>query len=236
MTVSVDDARRLLLDATSTDGERTPDARAFLERVWPDIIELCSVDPSARAALADLQDSVAALGEEHEGAHWIGIILAVLDDEPFVAIELDTHTGITGRMSGVVDNFQLHTLLMEDFPGKARRVSPSAAAIARGLGPQTSGETIVGAWNLYTFRALSDGRLPEADDTGATDVWIWNEGTPSDIPLLDDHRVILLGPPGYERSWAAQRTFPNLPATLAAAPLAEGELNDWLARVQAAAG
>jgi hypothetical protein len=233
VTVGVDDARRLLLDATSTDGERAPQARAFLERVWPDIIELCSVDPSARAALADLQDSVAALGEEHEGAHWIGIILAVLHDEPFVAIEPDTQTGIIGRMSGVVDNFQLHTLLMEDVPGKARRVSPSAAAIARGLGPQTSDETIVGAWNLYTFRGLRGGSLPEADDTGASDVWIWNEGTPSDIPLLDGHRVILLGPPGYERSWAAQRTFPNLPATLNATPLEASEVDEWLTRAEA---
>jgi hypothetical protein len=137
-------------------------------------------------------------------------------------------------MSGVVDNFQLHTLLMEAFPGEARRVSPAAAAIARGRGPQTSEETIVGAWNLYTFQALSGGRLPAGDDLETTDVWIWNEGTPSDIPLLDGHRVILLGPAGYEREWAAQRTFPNLPATLDSAPLAHDQLDDWFARVAAA--
>jgi hypothetical protein len=135
----------------------------------------------------------------------------------------------------LTDNFQLHTLLMDDVPGDARRVSPSAAAIARGRGPQTSEETIVGAWNLYTFRALRGGSLPAADDLGTTDVWIWNEGTPSDIPPLDGHRVILLGPPGYTRGWAAQRTFPDLPATLDPTRLADDQLDDWLARAEAAA-
>lgn len=233
MTVKVHDARGLLVDATGVDSEAAAYARALLDRVWPHIIELCSIDPDARAALADLQESVAALGQEHEGAHWIGIILAVLHDEPFVAIEPDTQSGIVGRMSGVVENFQLHTLLMDAFPGKASRLSPSAAAIAQGRGPQTSAETIIGAWNLYTFRALSGGRLPAADDTDATDVWIWNEGTPSDIPLLDNHRVVLLGPPGYQRSWAAQRTFPNLPAALNATPLGAAEVDGWLARAEA---
>jgi hypothetical protein len=66
VTVRVEDARRLLVDATGTDADRAAGARAFLDRVWPDVIDLCSVDPSARTALADLREAVATLGEEHE--------------------------------------------------------------------------------------------------------------------------------------------------------------------------
>jgi hypothetical protein len=235
VTLSVDDARVLLADATATDSRRAADARAALEEAWPGVIELCSVDPGARVALSDLREPLAAVGEGHEGAYWIAMLLGVLHEAPFVAIEPETHTGIVGRMSGVVDNFQLHTLLMDDFPGEVPRVSPEAAMIARGRGPQASDETLVGAWNLYTFEALREGRLPDPEDLETSDAWIWNEGTPSDIPVLDSYRVVLLGPPGYRRTWTAQRTFPDLPATLEPKPLSVDEVHDWLSRIEAAA-
>jgi hypothetical protein len=47
--------------------------------------------------------------------------------------------------------------------------------------------------------------------------------------------VILLGEPGYERHWAAQRTFDPFPASLDARPLEPRELDGWLARIAAAA-
>ena len=235
MTLSVGDARALLREATATNSRPAAKARPVLDEVWPEIIDLCSTDPDARMALARFREPVAALGENQEGAYWIAMILGVLHQAPFVAIEPGTRNGIVGRMSGVVDNFQLHTLLMHDFPGDAPRVSPSAAEIARGRGPQASDETVVGAWNLYTFGALRDGRLPAADDLDSTDVWIWNEGTPADIPVLDGHRVILLGPTGYKRTWAAQRTFPDLPATLEPRLLSADDLDDWFARIETAA-
>jgi hypothetical protein len=108
-------------------------------------------------------------------------------------------------MSGVADNFQLHTLVMDALPADRprlgrhrRRVSASAAAIARGAGPQQSDETIIGSWNLYTYRALRDGRLPPADDLSAKDSWIWNEGIP---PC--GFRIAVrarMGPEGFEPS------------------------------------
>ena len=58
--------------------------------------------------------------------------LTVLDEEPYVAIEPATRTGIVGRMSGIVENFQLNTLLMDEFPRDEPRVSKEAVAVARG--------------------------------------------------------------------------------------------------------
>jgi hypothetical protein len=65
--------------------------------------------------------------------------------------------------------------------------------------------------------------------------WIWNEGMPADIPVLDGHRVLLLGPASYSRQWKAQRMFLKLPARLTADLLSEDDVARWLERIEAAA-
>jgi hypothetical protein len=239
MEMLVSTARELLDAATSGAAE----AQAELDVSWPDVIALCSVDSAARRELAEFRDSLERIEEDHEGAYWIRVILGVLDSEPFVAIEPATRFGIAGRMSGVVDNFQLQVLLMDAFPAQRRRfgrkstrVSESAAAVARGEGPQSTEETITGAWNLYDHASFRDGRLPDAADLAAHDHWIWGEGIPGDIPVLDGHRVILLGEPSYVREFGPQRTFAHLPASLAARTLGEDEVARWLARISLRSG
>jgi hypothetical protein len=230
VTIAVDDARRLLLVGGPEFDER-----------WFEVIELCSHDPAARAALADLQERAAELEDEHDGAGWIAQMLRVLHEAPFVAFHFDERVGIAGRMSGIADNFQLHTLLMDVFPAPRsgllrrprRRVSEAVAANARGDGPQALEEPITGAWNLYTHAAVVGGRLPDPSDQAMWPTWIWNEGVPADIPELDGHRVIILGPAPYSRGWQAQRVFPRLPATLDARELSRAEVDDWAARVGA---
>ena len=157
-------------------------------------------------------------------------MLAVLHEAPFVAIEPSSGRGVDGHMSGVSENFQLHTLLMDAF---GHPVDPDVLAIARGDGPQQGDHEVAGAWNLYTYRALCDGRLPAAD-ASQTGEWIWNEGVPAVIPALGGTRVILLGEPLYERTWNAVRTFPTLPARLDARPLTGEETRVWLDRIAAA--
>ena len=174
--------------------------------------------------------------EVHEAGGWLRAMLTVLDEAPYVAIEPATRTGIVGRMSGIVENFQLNTLLMDEFPRDTPRVSKAAVAVARGSGPQQIEETVTGVWNLYTYAALQPGgELPDATDRDYADTWIWNEGMPADIPVLDGHRVILLGPAEPTRTWPAQRMFLKLPARLNAQLLDGGELDEWLAKIEAAA-
>ena len=209
-----------------------------LQAIWPGAIALLSADPAGRAEGADLQPLAAELQDVHEAAGWLTAMLSVLHEEPFVAIEPATGHGIAGRMSGVVDNFQLNVLLMDAVPWKgSRRVSRSAVAVATGEGPQQSKETVEGVWNLHSYAALGpDGTLsaPAADDE-VDETLLWDEGMPAQIPLLDGHRVILLGSTTYERSWRVQRMFANLPASLDREVLDEDAVAGWLARIEDAA-
>ena len=207
-----------------------------LHEIWPGAIALLSVDPAARAEARELAPVGERIEEFHVAGGWLRAMLTVLDDEPYVAIEPATRTGIVGRMSGIVENFQLNTLLMDEFPRDEPRVSKQAVAVARGKGPQQIDETVTGVWNLYSYGALRPGgELPEATDRTYADTWIWNEGMPADIPVLAGHRVILLGPASPERSWPAQRMFLKLPARLTAELLDVSELDAWLAKIEAAA-
>ncbi len=121
--------------------------------------------------------------------------LLVLDDEPLVVLHRPTGTGYALRMSGIGDNFQLHTLLADvlvgggHVPGHA----PSAqeAAVCRDAPGQVP---TTGSFNLVT---------PGGE-------WVWNEGTPTDIPVVDGVRLLVLDPPPYQRGWPAGRFFPGM--------------------------
>ena len=95
---------------------------------------------------------------------------------------------------------------------------------------------MTGVWNLYTWKALTpDLRLPDANEFDGGGAWIWNEGTPEDIPVFESRRVILLGPASYPRFWNSQRMFDKLPAKLECErQLNKDEATDWLKRMAAA--
>ncbi len=106
--------------------------------------------------------SSAEIAEEiedvHEAAGWLRAMLSVLHEEPYIAIEPASRTGVVGQMSGIVENFQLNTLLMDEFPRDEPRVSKAAVEVARGSGPQQIDEDVTGVWNLFTFGALDGPR------------------------------------------------------------------------------
>ncbi|MEA2154893.1 MAG: hypothetical protein QOE11_1033 [Solirubrobacteraceae bacterium] len=210
-----------------------------LQAIWPGAIALLSADPEGRAEAADLQPLAGELQDVHEAAGWLTAMLSVVHEAPFVAIEPATGIGITGRMSGIVDNFQLNVLLMEAVPWTGSRgVARGAAATARGEGPQQTKETVEGVWDLYSYAALApDGSFPPAlpDGDEVDETLIWDEGMPAHIPVLDGHHVILLAPTAYERNWRAQRMFANLPASLDREVLDEAGVAQWLERIRAAA-
>lgn len=225
--------------AVNEEAARRPsaaDAWQRLHEIWPGAIALLSVDPEARAEAADLAPACERIQELHEAAGWLRAMLDVLDDEPYVAIDPATGVGIVGRMSGIVENFQLNVLLMDEFPRDEPRVSKAAVAVARGDGPQQIDEQVTGVWNLFTYEALTeDGALPDASDLAYAETWIWHEGMPAHIPALDGHRVILLAPAQSPRTWPAQRMFLKLPARLTADLLDPDAVAGWLERIGAAA-
>lgn len=207
-----------------------------LTQYWCFAIAVLSKSPEARAAAAPLKSAADKIAGYQPGCGWIGQMLSVLHQAPVVVIEPQTRSGILGRISGMADNFQLNVLLMDGFPladGAPPRVSPEVVEVASGRGPQKIDGMVHGSWNLYTWRALRPGlKLPDPDDLDSKNTWIWNEGTPEQIPVLDGRRVILLGPASYLRGWGAQRMFPHLPAALERERvLTTDEVDSWLQRM-----
>lgn len=199
-----------------------------------------------RASLA--LPKLARLAELTDNAKWLQVLFSVLDDEPFLVLHPATGQGFRLRISGVADNFQLHTLLADmliDTPSEivglslaglpGFRPDPSVVAVARGDGSSASDVPSSGAWDLYNWTALrADGRLP---DDVPTDHWIWGEGIPADIVPFDGLRVVLLAPPSYLRNWNSVRQFSALRASIVVEEvLAAASVKDWLARLGAASG
>lgn len=146
--------------------------------------------------------------------------LLVLDDEPLVALHRASGTGYLLRLSGIGDNFQLHTLLADALIGgghvEGRAPSPQEAAVCR----ETPGQVdTVGSFDLVA----PDGGL------------IWNEGAPADIPVVDGVRLLVLDEPSYQRSWPAGRFFPGMRGdALLERPLDPEETERWYAHVSPA--
>ena len=217
--------------------QRPVEARDFsrLEALYLPLIAALAVSSRGRADLRPLLPQIEPLRDICEAGYFLFAMLRVLDDEPLLVIEPARKRGFVGMMSGIADNFQLHALLMAHYPDVAP-ISPAQIAVFRGDGPQANGETIVGAWNLYDYHALSQTGLNNGlEDLSDTEHWIWGEGQPVDIDKFERHRVVILGEPSYQRSWGVQRLFGGLRAELGIErELSADEVEQWLTRLAAA--
>jgi hypothetical protein len=158
-------------------------------------------DKRVRAALplrGRLLDAAAATAEHVDGARWLWGLLLVLDDEPLVVIHRETGRVYDVTISGVGDNFQLHTLLAATLIGDpadgliaGKRPDPASIAAA------TDGEM-----------APSGGIQGQFNLVDAAGDWIWNEGRPGDIPTVAGRRIVVIDPPPYVRTWNAGRAYP----------------------------
>ncbi len=200
---------------------------------WPACVAIYSRHVAARVKAREYLPLLQVLADRHEGGHWLRKLLPVLDNEPLVVIDPARGVGVAARMSGVADNFQLHTLLMSTFPRRwyeRRRVSNPAVAVAMGLGPQQTEEVITGCWNLYQAAALGpESRIAATQRTDPRH-WIWGEGTPNDLSVINGHRVVLLGTASYVRTWPSVRLFSSLKAGLHDMQrLDKAGVREWLA-------
>lgn len=174
---------------------------------------------------------------------FLASMLQVLDDETIVVIHVAQRRGYEVHIGGLADNFQLHTLLAGALIGPSEDGllagdAPAERALAECRDAPVSdsgGESITGAFNLWNWPALqSDGQLPE-EQTEHSDDWIFNEGCPADIASFEGHRIVLLGPPPYQRSWRAGRAFQGMAAELNVERiLTDSEVADWIARLKVA--
>ncbi|WP_051367805.1 hypothetical protein [Hamadaea tsunoensis] len=217
------DLRRLSAELTEREAYRLTASFHTADDWTQPVLYLCQ-RKDVRLALPQrerLTRAVAATAEHLEVSHWLAGLLRVLDDEPLLVLDRATGKGFRLRMSGVGDNFQLHTLLAARLAGDlaVRPLSAAELAAATDGEPQPAGG-LTGRFNL----------------TGADGKWIWNEGRPDDIPLLGGVRVVVLDPPPYHRSWNAGRAYPlMLPEFVVEERLPAAEAAGLLSRVAPAA-
>ncbi len=161
----------------------------------------------------------------HARTRFLRDLLRVLDDEELIVLYRPRRRGYVVRISGLGDNFQLHTLLA------AALIGNEADGFIAGHPPRPE-------W----VSAASNGPVPQSGAVegyfnlvDAKGEWIWNEGVPDDIPAVEGRRVVVLDPPPYARSWSNSRLFPFMPGEVELLrQLSEREAEEWFARVSPA--
>ncbi len=229
-----------LLEETESSMAETQPALAAqntaFDTLWRPAVTLCSLSKDARLTAQPLRTQLELLQDFTVGGGWLSKILAVLDDEPILVLEPSTKLGFAARISGISDNFQLHTLLMDIFPNPTGqpRVTQNAADTAWARGAQAGEGSVLGYWNLYDWRAASAVQAQQLATEINRDYWVWGEGIPSDIPVRNGYRIILLGEPAYQRSWANSRMFGHLrPEFTDLTVLSTEDVQDWLEQLSA---
>jgi hypothetical protein len=202
----VDRLEQQVIRAASTAGMAVEEAGQitmswFTINDWIPSLLLPLQQKRVRQALpqrARLIDAARAMADHADDAPWLLGLLLVLDDEQIIVVHRDSGRVYELTISGVGDNFQLHTLLAATLIGDP----------GRGLIPGTPPDR---AW----VAAATDGELvPPGRIRGrfnlvdAAGEWIWNEGRPADIPVVADRRVVVIDPPSYERIWNIGRAYP----------------------------
>lgn len=213
----------------------------MLQRLCLGAVAHLSRSPEARRVARSrpqLLEVIEPLEADHADVEWLGRILRVLDDEPLVVIHPEQRRGYRVVISGLADNFQLHTLLADSLIGPVEDgllsgERPETAAVLAASSGLVDDRIVLarGHFNLWAWTGLQpDGRLP--DGINGHEHWLWNEAFPCDIPQLDETRIVLLGPPPYERVWRAGRAFVNMAGSVELQEQFTTEATDaWLHRM-----
>lgn len=183
-----------------------------------------------REAMADrdeVRGSAAAIAGSLQSARWVHGLSLVLDDEPLVAVDYASRRCFHLTMSGVGDNFQLHTLLADRLAGHGQH-SPF------GLEPPKP-EWVAAATDAAPLLPLTDPILRRFRLFDGLGNYVFPEGRPADIAPLDGTRVVVLHAPLGRFGWSGGRTYQHMTPTLTLDRFMEpAEAASWLARVSPA--
>jgi len=210
-----------------------PDATAralteawFTSNGWVQPVLYLSQRKDVRASLperAQLLEATEAVAGQLSTAHWLLGLLLVLDDEELIILHRAAGHGYRVIISGIGDNFQLHTLLAASLIGEEQRgMIPGQPPAPAEIAAASEGEV-----------APPDGIKGNFNLVDAYGAWIWNEGRPADIPRLEGTRVVVIDPPPYERAWNAGRAYPLMrPSVTVTEILPAAEAARWLSKVK----
>lgn len=196
---------------------------------WIDpLIAAMTASREFRAAMdrrEQVLEGATALAKRLPRAHWLRGLCLVRDDEPLIVLDPSTDRGFLLTMSGVGDNYQLHTLLADRLMGPGRGdlldAQPPEPAWVRAA---TTGST--GPFDLSTPITR---RLRLFDGHGD---YVYPEGRPADIEPLDGVRVLVLHPPNGTYGWNNGRAYVGMVPTLTLdREIDAAEAAHWLSRI-----
>lgn len=172
-----------------------------------------------------VRDGAAALSGHLPRAYWLHGLCLVCDDEPLIVLDPTTGRGFRLTMSGVGDNYQLHTLLAD------RLIRPSHAGLLNTEPPEPAWveAATTGASGPFAASAPIVRRLRLFDGHGRH---VSPEGRPADIEPLDGVRVLVLHPPLGACTWVQGRSYVSMLPTLTLdREISPAEAADWLSRI-----
>jgi hypothetical protein len=153
-----------------------------------------------------LGEAVVPLANIHPHAAFLSRLCQLLLDDEILVIDRPTGRRFRIGIDGVAVNFELHTglqIVLADTLGLPP-VDTDIAACLAGQGPQQIEAVSSGMWSLYCATALDfESDIPRAH-------WVWNEGLPIDIPIVDGQRTLILDEAAFARTWQTARTFAAL--------------------------
>jgi hypothetical protein len=171
-----------------------------------------------------IKQSAAAIAGRVQSADWVYGLSVVLDNEPLVVLDPASRRGFHLTMSGVGDNFQLHTLLADRLSGHGRH-GPS------GLEPPKPA-WVAAATDASPGLPLTDPILRRFRLFDGLGYYVFPEGRPVDIAPLDGTRVVVLHAPLGRYGWNGGRTHVAMTPTLTLDRFMEpAEAAGWLARI-----
>lgn len=211
-----------------------PEARAralaeawFTANAWVQPLMYLAQRKDVRALLPDrdrLTAAAEAVGHRIGTAGWLYGLLLVLDDEVLIVLHRESGRGYRVTISGVGDNFQLHTLLAASLTGKkSRGLIPGKGPAPADVAAASDGPDLAPAGGIQ-------GQFDLMDAYGHV---IWNEGRPADIAPLEGTRVVVLDPPSKPRTWSTGRAYPEMrPEVTVTEVLSPEAAAYWLSKVR----
>jgi hypothetical protein len=165
---------------TAFEDARGPRTDALAERLEAEVESLCASADVRRAARAvpGLREAAAKYGP----ARALAELLAVPDDEVFLALAPAARAGVRLHLSGVATVAQLRELLAPVFGA---------------------------AFQLFAPAALAPNATLPAGFAGCAH-WLWPEMPLARVPRIDGERVVLVGPAVVSAPPDAEVPFPRM--------------------------
>ncbi len=177
-----DPKRQTELEATRpTRPDRFAELGLLIQELMPAIVASVEVRRVARAA--GVKEAARVLAPYCSAADDLAELLAVPDDEVFLAIVPATRTGVRLHLRGVACVAQLHRLL--------------------------ASELKMASFQLFQPTAIQpDGTLPEG--LAGCGHWLWPEQPLGAVPRDNGEHVVLVGPAAVIPSLVTEIRFPEL--------------------------